>query len=748
MTDSAIRVPHRFRRRGGLHHGLLAVLAAVSALAVSLAAASPVFWRISTQEELLRGTAENVSVDAAGRLLLGPNAERVLQTGVPFLWSLVRAGDALWIGGGPPGALYRVTADGGATSVMDGTAGDVQALAVSAAGEVFAATSPDGRIAAIDGRGAQREVFDPDEPYVWALATASDGTLYAGTGNPGRVYRLRPGGGADLLYDTRTAHVRSLAVDAAGRVIAGTGSPGRVLRIDPASGRAFVLLDTNHDEITSLRLGRGGGIYALAAGGAPSPVTAGQPAATASTAAAPVVTTSVSVTVTASATAAPATAAGAPATGAAAPSTAAGGAVYRIAPDGIWDVIWQSTADTPYDAAFDSAGRLIVGTGPDGKIFRVEGLPRTTVLLARAPARQVTRFATGADGRLYYTTANPGNLYRLDTGRAGSGTYVSDVHDARTVATWGTLRWRADTPGDSSVRLQTRTGNTAVPGETWSPWSEAYGSPEGTAISSPNARYLQWRATLTGAGATPALFSVTAAYLPRNLAPEITRITVHPPGQVNLQAFPTDPPIAGLNAERDPAAPPAAAGAAQTPTLGRQVYRKGLRAFAWEARDPNDDRLEFEVRYREETATEWRVLKRALDKRLFTWDTTSTPDGTYVVRVVASDAGANAPGRALIAMRDTAPFDVDNTPPGIAVESVTPSGNQAVVRLLISDAQSTLERVEYSVDAELWQTAYPADGIADEREERFEIAVAAGNVERLVLRVADAMKNTATSAVR
>lgn len=727
--------------------GAAAAAVAAAAAIVVVSAASPVFWRVSTQAEFLRGRADNVSIDAGGRLLLGPNAERVHATGLPFLWSLARAGGALWVGGGPPGAVYRVSPAGEASTVLDGASGDVQALAVGTGGTVYAALSPGGRIVALDARAARRDVFDTEEPYVWALATGSDGSLYAGTGNPGRIYRISPDGSAALLYDTGAAHVRSLAVDAQGRLVAGTGSPGRVLRLD-AAGRAFVLLDTQHDEITSIRLARDGAVLALAAGGAAAPISAGPATPAAAASATPVVTTSVSVTVTASAPATPTAAPSAPSTGAAAPSTALGGAVYRIAPDGIWDVVWQSTADTPYDAVIDADGAVIVGTGPDGKIFRVQGRPRTTVLLTRAAAGQVTRFVDGPDGQTWFTTANPGNLHRLASSRAGSGTYVSDVHDARTVATWGTIRWRARTPGNSSVRLHTRAGNTAVPGETWSPWSEAYTVPAGTAISSPKARYLQWKAEFEGTGVAPALFSVTAAYLPRNLAPEVTQVTVHPPGRVNLQAFPTDPPIAGLDAARDPAAPPPAPGAAQTPTLGRQVYRKGLQSFAWEARDPNDDPLRFEIRYREETAAEWRVLQRDLTTRLFTWDTTSTPDGTYVVRIVATDAGANAPGQALTALRDTAPFDVDNTPPRIVVESVTPSGNQARVRLLVSDAQSTLDRVEYRVDPDRWQAAYPADGIADEREERFELAVPAADVDRLVLRVTDAMRNTATASAR
>ena len=410
-----------------------AALAAAAGAVGGASAASTVFWRVSTQEEFLRGTADNVSIDAGGRLLPGPNAEQVVESGVPFLWSLARAGGDMWVGGGSPGALYRATPGGEVTTVLDGAAGDVQALVAGPGGEVFAATSPDGGIAAFDARGGRREVFDPGEPYVWALAAAADGTLYAGTGNPGRIYRIPPGGDAALLYDTGAAHVRALAVDAAGRLVAGTGSPGRVLRIDEA-GRAFVLVDTNHDEITSIRLAPDGAVLALAAGGAPAPVSAGPPAAAVS-AAAPAVTASTTVTVTASVSAAPAPAV--PAAGSAAPSGAAGGAVYRIAPDGLWDVVWQSTADTPYDAALDGDGRLIVGTGPDGKIFRVEGRPRTTVLLARAAARQVTRFAAGPDGRLYYATANPGRLHRLATDRAGRGVYVSEAHDARTVATWG-----------------------------------------------------------------------------------------------------------------------------------------------------------------------------------------------------------------------------------------------------------------------------------------------------------------------
>ena len=93
----------------------LAAAAAPLAILVSYAllhAASPVFWRVSTQAELLRGEAEHVSIDADGRLTLGPQTELLHEASAPFLWSLARAGGALWIGSGNDGRVLRVADDG------------------------------------------------------------------------------------------------------------------------------------------------------------------------------------------------------------------------------------------------------------------------------------------------------------------------------------------------------------------------------------------------------------------------------------------------------------------------------------------------------------------------------------------------------------------------------------------------------------------------------------------------------------
>ena len=725
------------------------VAVAVLTAAVTVAAARPAFWRVSTQADFLAGEADNVSIDAEGRLLLGPGAETVHEVDAPFLWTLVRSGDAFWIGGGSGGGaggvVHRIAPDGTVTTPLEADAADVHAVAPRTDGGIYAATSPDGQVFAIDPGGTTRDLFDPDEPYVWALAADPEGGLYVGTGNPGRIYRVAPDGAAALVYDTGATHVRSLAVAADGRVLAGTGTPGHLFRID-ADGEAFVLLDSGREEIVSLRVEEDGSILASAAG---RPVASGA-TGTSSTAtgasAGAAATASVTVTATAQATTT------ALATGAA--NAQPGGVVYRIAPDGIWDVIWESTDATPYDAIRDTDGGVVVGTGPNGAIYRVLGEPPVTVLLTRARAQQVTRFSAAPDGRIAWITANPGALYRMATDRAGEGTYTSAVRDAGTVATWGTIRWQVTAPAGSAVRLQTRSGNTETPGETWSRWSPPYDTPDGAAIVSPKARYLQWRAHLRADGATPTLRSVTAAYLPRNLAPEITQITLHDPGRVYQQtAAAGDPPIAGLDDGRDPAAPPSGRrGATTVSPIGRQVYRKGLQAFAWNASDPNGDPLRYDVLYRAEAdppEAGWQVLAQGLTERLFTWDTTSASDGTYVVRIIASDVAANTPGDALTSLRDTAPFDVDNTPPRITVDAVeTPAGAATRVRFTVTDAQSAVARVEYALDADGWQVIYPTDGIPDARTERFELDVPPEVLDRLVLRGTDVMDNTATADAR
>ena len=735
--------------------GLTAVV--VTALIALVQAASPVFWRVSTQAEFLEGEVENVSIDTTGQLLLGPTSEVVYETTAPFLWSAAESDGVLWVGSGNDGRVFRVEDGSDGQAIFDADELNVHAVSPIDRNTAYVGTSPDGAVFRVSTTEETQAVFDPDERYIWAMTPGpSDEELYVATGEPGRIYRIASGGEATLFYDTKTTHVLSLAVDADGNILAGTGSPGRVFRITP-SGEGFVVLDSQFSEIRSLRLAPDGVLYAV---GVSQP-----PGQAPSTSAAAVPTASTTVTVSASGanttSVSTSTSSAAVSTSGSSASSAASGAVYRIMPDGVWDVVWESSVDAPYDVAFatpdpgaaaanGTSRTLLIGTGGEGRIFRVSEDPKQVVLLTRAPAQQVMQFVASADGSHHYVTANPGRVYRLAPDQAATGTYHSSVRDAETVATWGTVRWRATTPASTSVQLFTRTGNTEEPNETWSAWSEAYSDSTGSQITSPKARYIQWKAQLNGSDANPVLLSVTTAYLPRNLAPEIAEVTVHEPGVVFQQPFSgTDPPIAGLGDGAEARAANAnGTTEGQQSSLGRKVFRKGLQTFVWTARDGNQDELTFDVFYRADIAGVWSPLAEQLRESIFTWDTSSVPDGTYVFRVVATDALSNPPGLATLGALESTPFDIDNSPPDIVLDMSRTENGETGIRFVVNDTHSPVERVEYSLDTERWQVVHPVDGIPDSQTERFELSIDPDDTDRLVIRATDAMGNTVTASGR
>lgn len=742
------------RSRGWPPTTLVAIGAAVIALAgAGLSAASATFWTVSTQADFLKGDAVDVSIDSDGRLFLGPSPSVVAETSAPFLWTVIESADGtMWAGSGNEGHVLKVTKDGKLTTFFDAAELEVHALAPAPGGGLYVGTSPDGKIYEVSADGKSRVFFDPGDKYIWSLVVDKSGNVFAATGDKGVIYKITPDGHGTPFYKTNAGNVVTLALTGAGDLIAGTESPGRVFRIDPA-GKAFVLLDSPFREIHAVRLADDGTIYAVAVNGtqggesrATDPPSAAEPARPPVTSVSTEIT---SVTVIDSSVA-----------GSAAGSTpnkarkTGRGAIYRIRPDGLWDTMWDSGEDAPYDIVIEPSGSLLVGTGTEGKIFRVSGDPARATLLARAAARQVTALLREPSGRIVGAASNPGKLFALSPAAARRGTFESDVRDAGTVATWGVIRWRA-AANSGAVHVFTRSGNTATPDETWSAWSGAYTNAGGEQIVSPTARYLQWRAVLTAAGdAGPVLTSVTTAYLPRNLRPEISSITVHPSGTVFQRPFSTgETELAGFDDAAADVRFAAQAAAAVTPgqpspapALGRRIYQKGLQTFVWKAEDDNDDRLLFDILYRREGETSWKLLHRGLTDPIFVWDTTSVPDGTYVVKVSASDALSNSPGAALVGELESVSFDIDNTAPAIELKPATRTGSRTTITFTVRDEQSPVQRVEYSLDASRWRLAYPKDGIADSRREDFEVRLEESEPARsVIIRATDAMNNVATS---
>ncbi len=714
------------------------VFAALACAAALLSAVDTKTWQQSEMADFEKGTLKNLSLSSDGRLMLAPVLKEIFDPSVTFLWAVARdsKGNLFAGGGGLGGAkakLVEVDASGKTKTLaeIDGMA--IQAIAIDRQDRVYAATSPDGKVYRVDSAGKAEVFYDPHTKYIWALAFARSGDLFVATGDQGEIHRVTPAGAGSVFFKTEEAHARSLAVDANDNLIVGTDPSGLIVRITP-SGQGFVLYQAPKREITAVAVARDGSIYASGAGTktaappialpAPVPVLSPTPSAAPG-----------SVTLTATRPPAPLPGLGAGISG--------GSEVYRIQPDGFPRKIWSHSQDVVYALAFDSRGRLMLGTGNHGAIFRVDTDHSYTRLLDVAPA-QVTGFCTGPDGRIYAVTGNIGTVVSIGGEMAGSGTLESDVFDAGGFTYWGRLSNEPKSGG--AIKFETRSGNVSRAQKNWSDWTPLIGG----RVASPSARFLQYRVTLTG----PAeLEEVDVAYQMKNIAPVVEEMEITPanyrfPAPVSTPAVANPPlslPSLGRNRETPPGLSSLSSDSGSSPTL---TWSKGQIGARWLANDDNGDTLSFKIEIRGVNETAWKVLRDNLRERYYSWDSTAFPDGKYVLRVTASDAPSNPPDQALHASLESDPFLIDNTPPEITGLRGTPSGNQIEVRFQAKDALSNIGKAEYSINGGDWIVVQPVTRLTDSMEEEYRVLIDHGSGETTIaVRVSDENDNQTVTKV-
>lgn len=741
-----LRAKHKHGPRNSGKHlaGFVAALLLVAAAAPAIYSGQPIIWETSGRAELLKGEARGVSISDTGVLMLAPRLNEVFNTEQAFVWSsAVDAQGNVYLGTGHDGKIYRVASAGRGSLLYDANELDVTAIAAAKDGAIYAGTSPDGKVYRITSDGHAEVFFDPADKYIWSLALLNDGSLAVGTGDNGKLYRVRAAGAkpeSSLLIATNQTHVMSLAVTAQGDVIAGTDPGGLVLRVSP-EGKAFALFDANLREIHALAPAADGSIYALALSDAAS--TGRQQSSTA-----PVVQPSDGSAPTTSVTITALDESGVPiqAAGQSARSrtdiASARSAVFRILPDGGADVVWSSPTVTAFaiTPALQS-GSVLIGTADKGRIYSVTNDGRDTLLLQSTEGQIASFVARG--NQIFAASSNQGKLFSFGPELIAEGSYESPVRDAKLTATWGRIWWR----GSGNVELQTRTGNGERPDATWSDWSAAYRDPSGSAIASPRARFIQWRATLRSGGGSGQnwMEDATLAYLPRNVAPEVLSVSSLPIG-VGLQQIAqlqVDPNVesSGL----DPSLFGAAAQAAP-----RRLFQRGARSFQWQAEDRNGDTLEYAIYYRPLNETTFRLLKDKLRDNFYTIDGATLADGRYVVKIIASDAPDNPSGQALSGERLSEPVDIDNTPPVLRVVATPQSGatgNRVVFE--VNDATGKIKRGDFSLDGALWTPLFPDDGIADSGREQYSVvlpALTAGE-HTISLRAFDGSGNVGTLSI-
>ncbi len=327
------------------------------------------------------------------------------------------------------------------------------------------------------------------------------------------------------------------------------------------------------------------------------------------------------------------------------------------------------------------------------------------------------------------------------------------MHDSGTASRWGSLSWRADLPAGCALVFRTRSGNSARPDNTWSEWSAPLTDAASARISSPNARFIQWKVSMSGtSGATPILSSVTLAYLPQNSPPVVKSISVI--SQASLTS-PASKSAAGSSSAAysvtvsADASDSSGATSAGTPTQTLTRAASQQITVGWQADDPDGDRLVYNLYFRAEGETQWLPLRAGIHDTSVTFDADVLADGKYYFRVVASDRESNSPASAREGELTGAPVIIDNTPPAITMGTVRYAGGAAHLEWDAADAGSALRRCEYSLDAGNWVPMDSVDGVIDSPREKFSLdlpGLTAGE-HLLVIRVADSANNTATAKV-
>ena len=398
------------------------------------------------------------------------------------------------------------------------------------------------------------------------------------------------------------------------------------------------------------------------------------------------------------------------------------------------------------------SSRPLIGTGNKGIIYRLDSDLVYTELL-NAPPTQVTAVYAGPSGRVFVATGNVGKVFQIGPGLEKEGTLESDVLDAGMFSYWGRLSFHSSLNG-GRVAISTRSGNLDRPQNDWSAWSAAIVSPDGARVTSPAARFLQWKAAVTGSGSgnSPELRSVDVAYLSKNVAPEVQQIEITPPNY----RFPPQVQLT-LSTPQPLSLPPLGrSGRVPSVTLSSDSggnpmqYAKGHLGARWAASDENGDSLIYTVLVRGEGESEWKPLKDKLTDRHLSWDSTAFPDGDYRVRVTVSDSPGNPPDHALEGKLDSDVFTIDNTPPvisGLTASAV--NGKQIQVRWKATDALSLIDKAEYSINGVEWTLVDPTTRLTDSREEEYSVMIdrPTPGEQTIAVRVADEYDNQAVAKV-
>lgn len=704
--------------------------AALLGRGVPAGAATAKIWTSDSTADFSAGEARGVAVTVKGELVLARPLARVEGVSESVLYAAVTAEDGtVFLGTGEAGRILRISPAGKVETFATLAEKQVTALARGPDGALYAGASPGGKVYRV-APGKASLFYDTKAQYVWSLAFSGP-RLYVATGLPGEIHRVEAGGRGERAHAAPDPHVRTVHAAEDGSLWAGTSGSGLVLKVD-RSGTVTTMFDSAKTEVTSIA-SENGRVWAAvsssegAGGGEPisaparEPVQAPRPPTPGEEGENPEKKPEVTVTV------------GTPRLAPARPPARTGfsSEIILFERNEPPRAVWTASDEMIFALGDARDSAVLAGSGPKGRLYRVAH--DTWALERTFDEKQVTIVA--GDG---IATNGASAFYRIRAGEQ-SGEYVAAVKDTGRTSAFGAFRFEGSVPPGSKFDVAFRSGESAAPDTTWSPWSTFAPAGSTPKVTAPAGRFLQWKLRMaSSASSSPIIRRVETAYRNRNSGPVVEAFFALGPNEVFARSAgggsnvfeTTAPDEKGIftSLEEAKSEPPP-----------RKLLRMGYRTLTWKASDPDGDTLLHALAFRPAMSNRWIPLKSELRESFYSFDTTSLPDGEYVFRLTAEDGETN-PGEAKSASRETSPVPIDNTPPLIRRTGV----GKAPLAFEVADAASPVTNVEYSVNAHEWLRVEPEDGLADSRTETYTITLApADRGGYLLVRATDAARNTA-----
>ncbi|MCS7252831.1 MAG: hypothetical protein RMK18_00125 [Armatimonadota bacterium] len=689
---------------------------------------------LKSQKELMRGKCDGAFVASDGSVRIGLKASSLVELGDGGIWrAAIFDNGTLYACSWQSGIVYSIS-NGSAKAICSFHGKDglhcIPTALLLLGDRLLIGTSPNGEVYSMnvsdnDGSVTPGVWLKIDCKHIWAMRQSRSGDVLIGTGLPGRVFQVTKDGRTKLLLEALDEHVMALSVGNDGSIYAGTYPMGKLWRILP-DGSYRLIWETKRGAISSLYASPDGDVYI---------------------------------------------------------GTTPHGEIFRLSGSGECKLLCDTPSRHIADIYPSGDGTLIVSGITPHAIYLVD-MDSAHGQALKFSNEFAAQFVSSADGLLSVMSIS-GKVVKLY--RSGIGEYISPAFVLPSIANWRILKCLMDAGDDAVVVVESRSGNSELPDETWSDWERAELSEDGFLIKSPPARALQWRIKVeSNNNAHPKLYGAVVSFTPINVAPSVQFVSpaagaiIAKTVTVEWKAYDANgdelefeiycssdggktwqrvkeakPERKGKKAESESSKDTSAQeGVKQEGDGQRPELQKGETGIVVET-PPMPEVSEELV---EQVTSESAATEQTWRKQKLEWDTTQLPDGRYVLKVVASDVLSN-PLNQMKAEAVSPSFIIDNTPPIVVSPKMTEVKDAKGVgdetfgappqRIFVRDETTWVLRAEFKV-GDKWYPLMCADGSFDSREEELIIPVdrLPSGKHTLDVRIFDAAGNSATFQYR